>query len=884
MNLSDHLAFHRHGSIDKEVSRALRHACEEIEQRAGIRVSGYEDVTARSPKAAGALRKFLVVHPGAAKTFGKEWLDTVWAILSQRAGSGEKPISRAHLAALFQCKEIDERIGDWRKQYARPLEQGLKIMLMLLHLRGLLTLPGRFRPPYSLSRKQGLNYFLYEQMPPLLQAALSPRQNHTMAGQSIPVSPGVVKNLVSYGFSTLLAIRAHELDDHSLNVIRELRVLRKKEGLSKYSRVEECTTYLFYAYANAQIPALIEIVRRLFGRQGEDFAQKAEASREQDFKKDRVGSQPSISIDLTGAELSEEKIIDIVFNSKKVAFSPDKLIETVQQGNLVDIDRVTTWVELERSFARQRRYESARSLNPLHLFNAYLFCYLPLYSNLVGSDKELAKIPENPADFEATIHWSRLGSERPAGAALTFCEFLETYYGVSEKGRNNIYRIHNLISHFFSFVEKNSEALEGCNGFLNPAQKGDVPPVTKRSGTNKTPIPKRFFGLFVAFIYAHLEFVKRINHMALRNEIVVPGLAVGSRSYWNDHNSYIGLKFDEITAAAGTVSVDWQGKTYPVSKVPSVFQVQFTHFVDYEGSQKWARLIFPNRLVMILVALETGLRHMHLRWLGCDFDRFAEEGEDITSLWVPTDKVKSGGWKPQVSSRTLDLLSYMRDFRGRIVAKGFESEVFYQNNPASKFGKLLPLFSWNLKTGEPERVTTDDRIFRKLLLAFQVFLSEHEFGNVRLVDLLPSNGRVGELRGRRASEIRTVMGRDGEYTPLAMVSDITPHSTRASVVRNYLNYLPPEVIGKFITGQTSQTVYYYATLHDDDYEAFKDAHRAAHQSNMAPIVEMRPEQTAIADTKSSALVRAFGEDKKKRSPRWVVWRWARKGLIRGWTR
>lgn len=43
----------------------------------------------------------------------------------------------------------------------------------------------------------------------------------------------------------------------------------------------------------------------------------------------------------------------------------------------------------------------------------------------------------------------------------------------------------------------------------------------------------------------------------------------------------------------------------------------------------------------------------------------------------------------------------------------------------------------------------------------------------------------------------------------------TSHSARRAVVMHQLTYLPPEYIGKYITGQTRRTVEYYAAVNPD---------------------------------------------------------------------
>jgi hypothetical protein len=60
-----------------------------------------------------------------------------------------------------------------------------------------------------------------------------------------------------------------------------------------------------------------------------------------------------------------------------------------------------------------------------------------------------------------------------------------------------------------------------------------------------------------------------------------------------------------------------------------------------------------------------------------------------------------------------------------------------------------------------------------------------------------------------------------EVVKLTVVSEISPHGARVSVVSDLIHHLPAEYIGKYVTGQKKATVLHYVSLDPADQEALQ---------------------------------------------------------------
>ena len=885
INLTDDVIFlsSSEAAINESVWKWLRISAAEIDKLWGISYKSYNQITSTSPKNRAAVKKFLILHSGAAKAnYDSGWVQAVWRTLLSKQNSTSL-LNRDELAVLFRCDSDDTRIQDWTKQYDTPLKTGLRIVLLGLHLDEVLTLPAEFSPPHTHIDGKPI-YYLYDALPPLLRTCIAVSAEPEYARNPTPLNANTARSIVGYGFSVCVALRLNYFDEASLKLVSSLPILRNNYGFVRHRSRKGDVPYAVFCTVHVPWTALLRIAVRIYGEPAQTFASRLEQYKTErhlqimhDAFRQRLwdgfleqGKAATTPLEATPDE-RQALLINRVASVCRTRFSPKSLQRSVAATGLeVAPELCKYWADLEIQYLNIKRYEQKKAPAPIQMFNVYLFFYLPLGRTLITGHESFWTIPETASHFTRAEYWSRLGTEPLNNVPLPFCEFLTRIHGRDENGRTAIYATWTFMRVFFEFLEKNSQSLPGCQGFLNPAIKGDVPGPKRLAGTTKVPFPRQYFGLFLEYTYALLNLAHRMNEEAVQRGNPIPSIWVGTTRYWvhpignSEKRGPVYEAANVFIQSIGGARVQLNGRDLPITHIPTVFQVRPAAYAAPDGSKRFGNLVFPLRLAMVIVALETGLRHAHIRWLSCDFDKFHEEGSEITKLWVRTDKVMNQGWTPRVSSRVIEVLRGVRRFREIIEDSGFSKEVYYGGNKASKFGKFKPLFSWNAKTGAPANEHVDDLIFRKLLLGFQVFVEENRLGDLNLVRLRPTGWRVGDATVKPGQSRPFVKRASRNFTELCIKSDITPHSTRASVVRNFLSYLPPEVVGKYITGQTARTVYYYYAEHEADSGKIGRAMRVAFQKARADnAFELDPQHTVVADAEDSALRRSFLRDRRQ---------------------
>ncbi|WP_147309851.1 hypothetical protein [Paraburkholderia sp. BL6669N2] len=235
----------------------------------------------------------------------------------------------------------------------------------------------------------------------------------------------------------------------------------------------------------------------------------------------------------------------------------------------------------------------------------------------------------------------------------------------------------------------------------------------------------------------------------------------------------------------------------------------------------------PHGLNNILVSLYTGLRNNHIQWLDAKtFDcRVTEEDRLFAKLHTNTDKTKKSAWEPHVNFRVIEILRSQKEWRGLINWPGFKELLYYNNNEKTKWPKIFPLFS-AVADGRPHPDSRYERTWRAVLGSFQAILPDiDEASNFRLCSLEPPYVEFLDVDAKAKKEKYGLECNETGVCLLDVKSKITPHSARVSVVSQFITFLPAEMIGTYITGQTPATVHHYVKL-DPEFLEIEQVHQS----------------------------------------------------------
>ncbi len=360
-------------------------------------------------------------------------------------------------------------------------------------------------------------------------------------------------------------------------------------------------------------------------------------------------------------------------------------------------------------------------------------------------------------------------------------------------------------------------------GFRQPIPEYAYPATSRSKGTNKRPIPRRIFGVFLDYVEALKAHLDVITHIAAHGEFDLSEL--------ERKLSRTGNIIDTFATASlvGFIPVIFaRGRTVPLKYIPNCLFIDWFPLAD--GRQ--TKLPQPHGLNQILVALYTGLRHNHIQWLDArNFDsQVTDENKEFALLHVNTDKSMRQAWTPHVNIRVIEVLREQAAWRKLIGRPSFHELCYYNDNPNTKWPQILPLFAQDEK-GRPHHDTRYSDPWRDILSAVEVLLpSIGEMGLQTLHVLEPPGVSMNDADGPRK---RRNYGANCERVcELSVKSFITPHSARVTVVSQYSTLLPVEIIGSQITGQTPGVVYHYFKLDEEQLRTVQ-THQGMHLREQA---------------------------------------------------
>lgn len=490
------------------------------------------------------------------------------------------------------------------------------------------------------------------------------------------------------------------------------------------------------------------------------------------------------------------------------------LIKKLEQGNLTS-QTGGKWVILVKQYLSEKSatgYKSTRTIRGiLGKFINHICVDLP---RELGQKSEL--IPYVPNQFKRK-HF--VGDWKVKG----FKEGLRK--SLSNENFNTHLRETSL---FFNWILLNEDGDTDIAGFINPISELDFMLAPRRKGTNKIAFPRRQFSHIHSFASAVCEFYW---YLIKENKFVSGG--VSSRHCYNTQEiGYVPLVLIE-------------SKLQPIYYVPANLTFEVTSIKNRE------QYIYPcfQTLFENLIAIETGLRHIHIRWL--DGDKFDISNSETTNtipqyvaelhvqyaaanesneIEVGTDKVKTEPWKPYVSSRVLNLLRRLKAFQNTLDID--VTSLWYDDHEGSIHGKIKPLFCSMDATVEVAGVIKEEPCrtqYKRLLCFYDLFVQLSGLDTPLLgttsekaIDKIEQAREKVKLEREKRQDANSGLDERSltillwEYATKAAFyfngqykTEFKPHGTRASVASEKIKVLPPQAIQDHITGHESRAVLSY---------------------------------------------------------------------------
>ncbi|MDR6467573.1 hypothetical protein J2777_001266 [Paraburkholderia graminis] len=709
---------------------------------------------------------------------------------------------------------------EYKKSYGLKMPAGASLFLVALHCSGCITLPFSFSWPRMNAegtlRRLEVGASVCSELLAFLRTLDS--QATEVADPAFLAISNDRKGreyFLTYGTKLLLATGWHRPEDVDIQTLLALK------------RAEHDGT--FRPPAVPPYRMLLDVLSRKYGAgikvSASDWSSGSGVVRYERSEIAHVKLPHAIKENIKArfASRTDADILEEVMSQKPGSATPHRLkrLEALP-GLSVDCPALLGyWLRLEELFLRKTKRESGKGLRgSLGYFNIYLFYYLPYWFD--RNHETIFPFPDCPNKLVPSLFISRL-LDVSVATPLTFMELMDAIHENRDWSNNSYYALLVGIEQFFAFIVNNKTELPNCEEFRQPMSREDYPRTSRGGVTSKPPIPAKIFGAMIEFVEAI-----RFHLNSIQNKILLGESYGNLPAEYRRAERYIDTFECARLYGECIPFIYYRGKTIPLRYIPN-FLLLKDFRVKIGEEVKYLTIPQPHALNQILCALFTGVRHNHLQWLDAKkFDSLVfDELAEFVQLYVNTDKQKTSAWSPHVNMRVIEVLREQKAWRELIAEPGFAEEIHYNNNPDTKWPKFLPLFS-AFDNGAPHHDSLYERAWTKLLAGIQSILPElGSTGLLKVCQLVPPGVVFNDpLLEEKRQMYGKECDRNGERVcELRIVSNIVPHSCRVSVVSQFLTFLPANIIGKNITGQTEAVVHYYGKF-EPEYLELERTHQS----------------------------------------------------------
>lgn len=484
------------------------------------------------------------------------------------------------------------------------------------------------------------------------------------------------------------------------------------------------------------------------------------------------------------------------------------------------------WVFSKFSRANPLQNQKNRKV-ALNYALCYFALYLPAFYKL--RDGNLDSYPKNLNEIFDAAHFT--ADEELLDGVATYCikppqTFLQYFDVVAEINkwsadtRNQRVRV---IEDLHEYIETNNRALPDADNVRNSFNKTHYARSKGRSGTVKKSIPRAYFATFIDMLYSLEYLVMHLNDMADGRTpgvkggepIIVSASELANDPFWSGIWGRRELSCEPLEQGL----LNYCPIFYHNNEIISFEYIpRFYRVIDMVMTKESSGLkavvneqrVITNDIRLTQLMCETGIRQQHLIWLDRDaYDKYFDEDSrrPLAPLYVSTDKAH-GPWSAIVSRHVMALLKRQRDWYDCCADPSYKQPLWYGGQQGSGFGEMKPLF----RTPQSIGSWANYRSFRLLLVMMQYFIRKQlgDFKTRELVFYARGKGIPNApIGGFDITELSNVPQQK-------LISDITPHGLRAAFVSEAIKFLPPSLVGKYMTGQSESQVYYYWLLHDED--------------------------------------------------------------------
>lgn len=582
-------------------------------------------------------------------------------------------------------------------------------------------------------------------------------------------------------------------------------------------------------------PEKSKLVNRIFSAY--DQAREIEVGQSQELKEQQrtaEGKSGYRSVDASYEIAVKISNSDEEYDFQEVVksyFKPHKLKPIFDLNTHYDYDKVyesmhpavQDFVELInalfRSFVKSKKLlKTSGHILVLNLLLSYLACFLPNFFR--RRDGALDEYPKGFGALNCTVLFARqhifsdglfqYDKEPPP----TFLTYMDVYAKAQEWHNDTHYARALVCEDFCEYIQENRHEFKGAETFVSNFTASCFPNTQRRNGTAKKVIPRDYFATFLSMLYSLEALVMHINDMAAGNiHGVLNGRLCKVKPYdLQDSHAWSGLMNKHAQGGNGLDIVNLNllnycpifyhaGKIYRMTYVPRFFPL-----VDYEVGKVLYKRASPSQLRVTIAMCETGLRQHHIVWLDkdrydCVMDKYSKS--QLAPLFVNSDK-SHGEWTAIVARHVINLFDRQRDFYNGCSSASFKEDIWYSGVEGAKFGKYKPLFR-GVGDGKSDSVWKNYKVFPVYLLMLQYFIRDTlgDTSGDALVYYKDASGEKVPVDDYSADFLNQVARK-------SLSSPHTPHALRAGFVSEAIRFLPPSIIGQFMTGQTEELVWYYA--------------------------------------------------------------------------
>ncbi|MDX7692311.1 hypothetical protein LEO80_16340 [Aeromonas caviae] len=511
----------------------------------------------------------------------------------------------------------------------------------------------------------------------------------------------------------------------------------------------------------------------------------------------------------------------------------------------------------------------------LCLLLAYVSVYLPSFYR--KRDGDLSDYPKTLNDFPCALFFTRnvtfsddvLALEKTP--PLTFLSFIDMYREVNDWTSETIYSRILIVENYFEYLASNKHYLPNADKVENTFSPMCYPRLQKRYGTIKKTVPRKYYATFLSVLYTLEYMVEHINQMAtgVQSGILNGKLYQTTELELREHHvwsSIWGKQGNNDNKVLDLSLLNYTPIYYHEGKVkPLLFCPRFYKISNYEIAGNKCQRISPNEIRITILMSETGIRQQHLVWLDQDkydiaIDRYYQGV--LAPLFISTDK-SHGEWTAIVSRHIFSILDRQREWNESISLPEYKRLDWYGFTPDSKFGKFRPLFRMpdaESMTGRKRKYDSwkNYEAFPLLLLTLQYIIKE------QLGDQVGDDLVFIKIDKNTTEFIDDYTDSGLGYSKKKISSEMTPHGLRAGFVSEAIRFLPPSIIGQFMTGQTEQLVMYYHLFDPEDMPSHQQLLANFLDQNMDKVANGQAPELAEAVLKMNArLMQDIQEDPEK---------------------